>query len=181
MSSDLDQDQAVELTERSGQSPASERESRAVAEAARESRWDRPSFAKGLYLGQFDLDLVHPHPRAAAEDEARGEEFLTRLREVCRGIDGALIEREARIPDEYLTRLAEIGTFGMKIPREYGGLGLTMSGYGKALMLLGSAHPSLGALLSAHQHVNNQLLGFDTAASAWGVYDVATRAYRRFP
>ncbi|MFC8502729.1 acyl-CoA dehydrogenase family protein [Pedococcus sp. NPDC057267] len=132
---------------------ASERESRAVAEEARETEWQRPSFAKGLYLGHFDLDLVHPHPRASREDEARGEEFLARLREVCATIDGARIERDARIPDEDLARLAEIGAFGMKIPRGYGGLGLTMSAYGKALMLIGSAHPSLGALVSAHQSI----------------------------
>ena len=113
----------------------------------------RPSFAKGLYLGHFDLDLVHPHPRATPEDEARGEEFLARLREVCADIDGAQIERDALIPDEVLARLADIGAFGMKIPREYGGLGLTMSAYGQALMLIGSAHPSLGALLSAHQSI----------------------------
>ncbi|WP_457255790.1 acyl-CoA dehydrogenase family protein [Pedococcus sp. P5_B7] len=132
---------------------ATERESRAVAEAARESDWNRPSFAKGLYLGHFDLDLVHPHPRATPEDQARGEEFLVRLREVCEGIDGAQIERDALIPDDVLARLADIGAFGMKIPREYGGLGLTMSAYGQALMLVGSAHPSLGALLSAHQSI----------------------------
>jgi alkylation response protein AidB-like acyl-CoA dehydrogenase len=41
----------------------------------------------------------------------------------------------------------------MKIPREYGGLGLTTSSYGKALMLASSAHPSIGALLSAHQSI----------------------------
>ena len=41
----------------------------------------------------------------------------------------------------------------MKIPREYGGLGLSMSAYGRALMLVGSVHPSLGALLSAHQSI----------------------------
>ncbi len=152
MSSDVEQDRpttgAPEPTVQ-----ASERESRAVAEEARESGWERPSFAKGLYLGHFDLDLVHPHPRATAEDEARGEEFLARLREVCVDIDGAAIERDALIPDEVLARLADIGAFGMKIPREYGGLGLTMSSYGKALMLVGSAHPSLGALLSAHQSI----------------------------
>ena len=130
-----------------------EREARQVAEAARESGWDRPSFARELYLGRFHLDLVHPHPRAKAEDEAREAAFLPTLREVCAGFDGARIEREARIPDEYLTALADIGAFGMKIPREYGGLGLTMSAYGKALMLAGSAHPSLGALLSAHQSI----------------------------
>ncbi len=128
-------------------------ESRAVAEAARETEWDRPSFARGLYLGRFDLDLVHPHPRARPEDEARGEEFLKRLREVCEGFDGTRIERDDRIPDEYLAALTEIGAFGMKIPREYGGLGLTMSSYGKALVLAGSAHPSIGALLSAHQSI----------------------------
>ena len=42
-------------------------------------------------------------------------------------IDGTVIERDAQIPDAVLAALAEIGTFGMKIPREYGGLGLTMS------------------------------------------------------
>jgi hypothetical protein len=130
-----------------------ERESRAVAEAARESDWDRPSFARGLYLGRFDLDLIHPHPRAASDDEARGTEFLERLRQVCEGIDGTRIERDDRIPNEYIAALTDIGAFGMKIPREYGGLGLTMSAYGKALVLVGSAHPSLGALLSAHQSI----------------------------
>ncbi len=131
----------------------SEREAREVAEAARQTDWDRPSFAKELYLGRFDLSLVHPHPRTTEADHARGEEFLTRLRRYCEGLDGSVIERESRIPDEYLKGLAELGVFGMKIPREYGGLGLSMSYYGKGLMLVGSVHPSLGALVSAHQSI----------------------------
>ena len=49
--------------------------------------------------------------------------------------------------------LAELGVFGMKIPRDYGGLGLSLVYYGRALALLGSVHPSLGALLSAHQSI----------------------------
>src|SRR5580765_3183720 len=90
----------------------SESEARQVAEEARESEWSRPSFAKGLYLGHFDLDLVHPHPRALPEDEARGEAFLAKLRDVVAAIDGSVIERDAQVPDEYLAALAEIGTFG---------------------------------------------------------------------
>lgn len=131
----------------------SEREARQVAEEARATEWSRPSFARGLYLGHVDMDLVHPHPRALPEDEARGEAFLAELRKVVATIDGSAIERDAQIPDEVLAALADIGTFGLKIPREYGGLGLTMSSYGKALMLIGSAHPSLGALVSAHQSI----------------------------
>ena len=43
--------------------------------------------------------------------------------------------------------------FGIKIPREYGGLGLSQVYYGRALMLIASVHPSLGALVSAHQSI----------------------------
>jgi alkylation response protein AidB-like acyl-CoA dehydrogenase len=144
---------------RHGQTPpgrrveATEAEARALAEAARQTEWDRPSFAKGLYLGRFDLSLIHPHPRGAAEDVERGEAFLTTLRGVCERLDGERIEHEDRIPDEYLAALAQIGVFGMKIPQKYGGLGLTMAYYGKALMLLGSVHASIGALVSAHQSI----------------------------
>jgi alkylation response protein AidB-like acyl-CoA dehydrogenase len=131
----------------------SERQAREVAEAAREQDWTRPSFAKELYLGRFDLGLIHPHPRGSADDERRGEEFLARLRAYCETLDGSVIEREAMIPDDYVKGFAELGCFGMKIPLEYGGLGLSMAYYGRALMLAGSVHPSIGTLLSAHQSI----------------------------
>ncbi|WP_306912480.1 acyl-CoA dehydrogenase family protein [Arthrobacter sp. B3I9] len=128
-------------------------DARAITEAAREATWDRPSFAKGLYLGHFDLSLIHPWPEAPADDVERGEEFLARLAAYCRTMSGRTIERDAQIPDGYLKGLAELGVFGMKIPRDYGGLGLSLVYYGRALALLGSVHPSLGALLSAHQSI----------------------------
>ncbi|OMH33052.1 acyl-CoA dehydrogenase family protein [Tersicoccus sp. Bi-70] len=136
-----------------GEAPVTEKRARAVAEAARETRWDRPSFARGLYLGHLDLGLIHPFPTGDPRADEEGAEFLARLRVLCEQLDGQLIEREARIPDEYLRRLAELGMFGMKIPREYGGLGLSLTVYGRALTLVGSVHPSLGALLSAHQSI----------------------------
>lgn len=129
------------------------KQAREVAEAAREKEWTRPSFAKELYLGSFDISLIHPYPRPAPEAVERGEAFLKKLRSLCESFDGGLIERESRVPDGYLKGLADIGAFGMKIPREYGGLGLPLSYYGKALMLIGSINPSLGALVSAHQSI----------------------------
>ncbi len=136
-----------------GQRHVSEREARATAEAARETEWARPSFAKELYLGRFDLSLIHPHPRGDAGVAQRGERFLAELRAYCQTLDGALIERESRIPDDYIKGMTELGVFGMKIPGEYGGLGLSMAYYGRALMLLGSVHPSIGTLVSAHQSI----------------------------
>ncbi len=132
----------------------SEREARQVAEAAREQDWRKPSFAKELFLGRFRLDLVHPHPLPADEDARRGEEFLARLRDFCETkVDSARIEREARIPDEVVKGLKELGALGMKIDTKYGGLGLTQVYYNKALALAGSASPAIGALLSAHQSI----------------------------
>ncbi|MEU2083221.1 acyl-CoA dehydrogenase family protein [Streptomyces albus] len=132
----------------------SEREAREVAEEAREKDWRKPSFAKELFLGRFRLDLLHPHPEPAPEDAARGEEFLAALRRfVETRIDGQRIEREARIPDEVITGLKELGALGMKVGTEYGGLGLTQLYYNKALALVSSASPAVGALLSAHQSI----------------------------
>ncbi|WP_432145850.1 acyl-CoA dehydrogenase family protein [Streptomyces sp. bgisy084] len=132
----------------------SEREARQVAEAAREQDWRKPSFAKELFLGRFRLDLIHPHPTPAVDDVRRGEKFLATLREFCETeVDGARIEREGQIPDETVDGLKALGAFGMKIDPKYGGLGLTQVYYNRALSLVGTASPAIGALLSAHQSI----------------------------
>jgi alkylation response protein AidB-like acyl-CoA dehydrogenase len=143
----------------------SEKQARQVAEAARESEWRKPSFGKELFLGRFRLDLIDPWPDSEPRPDA--DDFLARLDEYARSeIDGARIEREARIPDEVFQGLARLGAFGMKIDKEYGGLGLSNLHYCKALTLVGSANPSIGALLSAHQSIGvpQPLKLFGTAA-----------------
>ncbi|WP_433608166.1 acyl-CoA dehydrogenase family protein [Prescottella agglutinans] len=130
-----------------------EEQARAVAEEAREEGWEKPSFAKELFLGRFRLDLVHPFPRPTPAEEARTEAFLAELEKYCRGLDGSVIERDSRIPDEYVAGLAELGCFGLKVPTAYGGLGLSQVAYNRALMVASSVHPSIAALLSAHQSI----------------------------
>ena len=62
----------------------SERESRQVAEAAREAEWKLPSFGKELFLGNFRLDLIHPQPQLDPAAVEKGERFLAELRDVSR-------------------------------------------------------------------------------------------------
>jgi alkylation response protein AidB-like acyl-CoA dehydrogenase len=145
-----------EVRDTAGEAPhaVTERDARKIAEEARDIAWQKPSFGKELFLGRLQLDLIHPHPRADEATQRKGEDFLVRLREFCEAkVDGLVIEREAKIPDEVYAGLKEIGAFGMKIDEKYGGLGLTQVYYNKALMLVGSASPALGALLSAHQSI----------------------------
>ncbi|ASW84217.1 acyl-CoA dehydrogenase family protein [Mycobacterium intracellulare] len=135
------------------QAQVTEEQARALAEESRETGWNKPSFAKELFLGRFPLELIHPFPTPAEADETRTRAFLDSVREFLETVDGSVIERDAQIPDEYVKGLADLGCFGMKIPTEYGGLGMSQVAYNRALMMVTSVHPSLGALLSAHQSI----------------------------
>jgi alkylation response protein AidB-like acyl-CoA dehydrogenase len=135
------------------QAQVTEEQARAVAEESRETGWEKPSFAKELFLGRFPLELIHPFPKPSDSEEQRTRAFLQKLREFLSTVDGSVIERDAQIPDEYVKGLAELGCFGMKIPAEYGGLDMSQVAYNRALMMISTVHPSLGALLSAHQSI----------------------------
>ena len=132
----------------------SEKQAREVAEAARESEWELPSFAKELFLGHFRLDLIHPQPKQSPQAVEQGERFLAQLSEFLqREVDPLEIEREARIPEAVIDGLKQLGAFGMKVSEEYGGLGLSQVYYNRALAMVGVWHASLSALLSAHQSI----------------------------
>src|SRR5438874_9145451 len=138
-----------------GKSPAlaTEKEARDVAESARESEWSGPSFVRELFLGRFRLDLIHPHPADDPEEEARARPFFDKLAAFLRRVDSDMIDRTGEIPEEYVQELRTMGAFGIKIPREYGGLGLSYTSYVKAMAMVTSKDGSLTALLSAHQSI----------------------------
>jgi alkylation response protein AidB-like acyl-CoA dehydrogenase len=129
-------------------------QARQVAEAAREKDWERPSFAKELFLGHLRLDLVHPHPRPTADQVAKGEAFLRRFETFLRSeVDPFEIEREARIPEAVMKGLFDVGALGMKIGEDHGGIGLSHVYYNRALALAGTVSPAISTLLSAHQSI----------------------------
>jgi hypothetical protein len=144
---------------------ATELESRAVAEHAREQDWERHSFARALFEGRFDLGLVYPHPEPDPDEQARAATFLEKLTAFSRDhIDGDRHDREGHVPQEVLDGLAELGAFGIKTPREYDGLGLSQVSYNRALAVVASCCAATGAYLSAHQSIGvpGPLLKFGT-------------------
>lgn len=134
---------------------ATEHESREVAESARERKWEKSSFMRGLFEGDFRLGLIHPHPPTSVpEDDERARDFLARVEDFAREhLDGDRFDREGRVPEEVLDGLRELGCFGIKIPREYGGLGFSQVTYNRALAIVSSGCASTGAFLSAHQSI----------------------------
>ena len=133
--------------------PVSAAEARDVAEAAREAEWAAPSFVRDLFLGSLRLDLIHPYPEQDPAEVARAKPFLDRLTALMQEVDADRIDREGEIPGDVIAALKAMGAFGIKIPREYGGLGLAQLSYMKAMELVSSVDGSLTALLSAHQSI----------------------------
>jgi alkylation response protein AidB-like acyl-CoA dehydrogenase len=130
-----------------------EKESLRVAEAARQTEWEQPSFLRELFLGRFRKDLVYPFP-LPREERPEFTAFYTRLRDFLRDeVDAALIDRTGEYPPHVIDGLRRLGAFGIKIPKEYGGLGLNHVEYGRIMTLLGSHCGNVASLLSAHQSI----------------------------
>ncbi|MGI8864530.1 MAG: acyl-CoA dehydrogenase family protein [Solirubrobacteraceae bacterium] len=129
-------------------------QSKQVAEESREADWKQPSFGREMYLGNFQLDLIHPQPKVDPDRVRDGEEFLGRLRAfLTERVDPLEIEENAKLGDDVIQGLKDLGALGMKIPKEYGGLGLTQVYYNRALALAGTWHAAISTLLSAHQSI----------------------------
>src|SRR4026208_349228 len=131
-----------------------EQEARGGAEAAREKDGESLACVRELLEGSFRLDLIHPFPAPDPADLERARPFMERLDRFLRErVDSDRIDREGKIPEDVIQGLRDIGAFGIKIPTEYGGLGLSQYSYTHAIGKVTSQDGNLTALLSAAQSI----------------------------
>lgn len=131
----------------------SEEESRRVAEASREAEWKQPSFLREAFLGNFRLDLIHPFP-VPGEERPEFAAFFRAFKEfIAKEVDPVAIDTSGEYPENVVDGFRKLGAFGMKIPKEYGGLGFTNREYQTIMQFIGSVDGNLTALLSAHQSI----------------------------
>ena len=146
---------------------AGKRDALELTESARTAADAAGSFAADLFMGRARWPLAAPFPAQPPEDADTGAPFLEKLADLLRReVDSDKIDATGEIPDALVARLADIGAFGIKVPREYGGLGLSQTNYCRAAQLLGGVDANLTALLSAHQSIGvpQPLKLFGTAA-----------------
>jgi len=125
-----------------------------LAEEARETEWKFPSFIAEMFKGNFRWDLVHPYPVQDPADARIGDELIQKVKETLeRTLDPDKVDRTYEYPKEALRGMAEIGLFGMKIPKEYGGLGLSQTNYSRVVAFAGTYCQSTATWLSAHQSI----------------------------
>ena len=125
-----------------------------VVEASRETEWEKPSFVGQLFLGDLNLDLIHPFPEQPEDDKKEADEFLNKLeRFLAENVDADKIDAQGEYDYDLFDGFTKLGAWGMKIPKEYGGLGFTSTNYNRAIGLVATWCGSSVAWLSAHQSI----------------------------
>src|SRR5205807_4610882 len=121
---------------------------------SRDPLYERGIFASNLFIGRYDFNRIFPFPEQSAEDRAASQGFLAELRAYLEAnVDADEIDRTGEIPQKNIDDLFAMGAFGIKIPKQYGGLSLSQVNYGRGAMLLGSWDANVTALVSAHQSI----------------------------
>uniref|UniRef100_A0A8C4U5Q1 Complex I assembly factor ACAD9, mitochondrial n=1 Tax=Falco tinnunculus TaxID=100819 RepID=A0A8C4U5Q1_FALTI len=113
----------------------------------------RPAFAKELFLGTLRKEEVFPYPEISNEELEEINQFVEPVEKFfSEEVDSKKIDQDARIPPETLKGLKDLGLFGMQIPEEYGGLGLSNTMYAR-LGEITSLDGSIAVTLAAHQAI----------------------------
>ncbi|XP_048877503.1 complex I assembly factor ACAD9, mitochondrial [Brienomyrus brachyistius] len=110
-------------------------------------------YAKDLFLGKVNKTEVFPYPEIDKEELEEIKQFVAPVEKFFNeDVDSKRIDHEAKIPSETLNGLKELGLFGMQVPEEYGGLGLSNTMYARLGEII-SLDGSIAVTLAAHQAI----------------------------
>ncbi|CAL8383140.1 unnamed protein product [Boreogadus saida] len=111
------------------------------------------AYAKDLFLGQINKAEVFPYPEIGNEELEELNQFVAPVEKFFNeNVDSKKIDEDAKIPAETLDGLKELGLFGMQVPEEYGGLGLSNTMYAR-LGEITALDGSIAVTLAAHQAI----------------------------
>ncbi len=118
-------------------------------------RADLPSFTRALFLGDIRHEFLFPFPDPLEKRNPEEGAVVRRMIRDLRTLDHDLInpakyDADETIPEEVLKAFAQIGMFGLTIPKRFGGLGLSATGYGRVFSALCAIDPSLGVVIGVH-------------------------------
>ena len=116
-------------------------------------------FIKNMFWGNIRQELAFPYPEVSREEKDRCDAILAKLKDYLENEHPRVqIDQEEAIPDWCLKKLFSLGVMGMNIPREYGGQGLGVTSYNRALEMIGSYCASTAVVVSAHQSIGCKAL-----------------------
>ena len=124
------------------------------------------SVAKNLMAGRILEEQLFPYPRLRDKDREVLGQMLDAIDQFLapRHRDFKSWDRAAEQPAEFIEGLRDLGLFGLIIPEEYGGLGLSNAGYARVLAQSSSHDSSVSLTIGAHSSIGMKgILLFGTA------------------
>uniref|UniRef100_A0A669B131 Acyl-CoA dehydrogenase family, member 9 n=1 Tax=Oreochromis niloticus TaxID=8128 RepID=A0A669B131_ORENI len=105
------------------------------------------------FLEVQSLAEVFPYPEIGNDELEEIKQLVAPVEKFFSDdVDSAKIDREATIPPETLQGLKDLGLFGIMIPEEYGGLGLSNTIYARLNEII-ALDGSIAVTLAAHQAI----------------------------
>src|SRR5215212_3649986 len=112
------------------------------------------SFVKSLFFGRLKLDAVMPYPKQDPDEARATDELIEKVEAFLKSeVDADQIDVEERIPPHVIQGLAKLGVLGLTVPKEYGGLGFSHTGYCRVLERISAHCASTAVLVGAHQSI----------------------------
>lgn len=147
-----------------------------IAESAREGKATKQGFAQQLFMGIFDTQVVADFPHQTPEDKATGDALCEKVGKYLEeNLDAEEVDASRTIPSNVVDELFKMGIFAMKVPKQYGGLGLTQVNYNRVMMRIASYCASTAVLISAHQSI-----GVPQPLKLFGTEDQKQKFFPRF-
>ena len=91
------------------------------------------SFGKSLFFGDILEDQLFPYPEMPRDQAELVQPICETIDKYMAEIDTRKLDRVGEFPPELLQSLKEIGLFGLIVPEEQGGLGLSNTGYARVM------------------------------------------------
>ena len=108
------------------------------------------SFMKSVFYGVIPEELIFPYPEAGKEERENTSMILDSVRRYfAANVDAAKIDREHAIPPEVMDGLKALGLFGLQIPTDHDGIGLSATAYARVMQEVGGLDGSIAVTLGA--------------------------------
>ncbi|XP_078265994.1 very long-chain specific acyl-CoA dehydrogenase, mitochondrial-like [Rhinoraja longicauda] len=125
------------------------------AHYASERGKESASFGVNIFKGKVVTEQVFPYPRVLSNEQSQ---FLQEIMEPISKFflevnDAAENDKLEKVEDKTMEGLKELGAFGLQIPIEHGGMGLTNTQYGRLVEIVGLHDLGVGITLGAHQSI----------------------------
>jgi len=112
------------------------------------------SFSKSLFLGEIHEEIVFPFPKPDDSEQEKIRGLCQAMREVAAEmIDPREVEEKRWIGDETIAAMGERGLMGLYVPEEYGGQGLSQTGYCRVSEVFAQVDPTLSVIMGVHQSI----------------------------